>query len=114
MTPIPATPRGLRASGKRLWTWYSTQFELSESELTVLREICRTADALDQLQAAVDRDGVLAESSQGIRCHPALTELRQQRITFARLLAALKVDEESAADDLPSARPPRGVYGVVS
>lgn len=113
MSDTPSAPRGLKATGKGLWSWYASNFMLSEGELAVLRELCRTADGLDQLQAAVDRDGVLAESSQGVRVHPALVELRQQRITFARLQAALKVDENEAAD-LPRVRAPRGVYGVVS
>jgi hypothetical protein len=55
----------------------------------MLREACRTADAIDGLRAAVDRDGVLNESSEGLRAHPALVELTQQRICFARLVAQL-------------------------
>ncbi|MET8795355.1 terminase [Nocardia sp. NPDC004568] len=113
MADIPAAPRGLRAPGKRLWKWYNEQFELSEGEIGLLREVCRTADAIDQLQLVLDRDGVLGESSQGVRVHPALPELRQQRITFARLLAALKLNEpEDDAEGLPAGRAPRGVYGI--
>lgn len=115
MSSVPRAPQGLQSAGKRLWKWYVDQFELSEGEIGLLREACRTADALDQLQAALDRDGVLGESSQGVRVHPALPELRQQRITFARLLAALKLNEpEEDAGGLPAGRAPRGVYGVVA
>ena len=73
-------PRGLKVSGRRLWKSTVDVFELEEHELGMLREACRTADAIDGLQAAVDRDGVLNVSSQGLRAHPALVELRQQRI----------------------------------
>ncbi|WP_280491712.1 hypothetical protein [Nocardia asiatica] len=85
---------------------------MSEGEVGLLREACRTADALDQLQAVLERDGVLNESSQGSRVHPELPELRQQRITFARLIAALKSNEpEDDAEGLPAGRAPRGVWG---
>jgi hypothetical protein len=33
----------------------------------------------------------MSESSQGVRVHPALVELRQQRIAFARLLTAVRI-----------------------
>jgi hypothetical protein len=56
-----------------------------------LRESCRTADSLDDLQALLDAEGITSESSQGLRVHPALVELRQQRIAFARLLTALRI-----------------------
>lgn len=113
MASIPSAPRGLRAPGKKLWTWYNTQFLLTEGEYALLREVCRTADAIDQLQAVLDADGVLSESSQGVRVHPALAELRQQRITFARLLAVLRLNEpDDGVGDLPSGRAPRGVYGI--
>lgn len=104
-------PRGLRTAGKRLWTDTLATFELAEHERALLLQACRTADALDSLQSALDRDGVLNESSQGVRVHPALPELRQQRITFARLVAALGLPagEEEAA---PQRRSTRGVYGI--
>lgn len=84
----PAVPRGLKATGRGLWNSTVREFELDEHDLGLLREACRTADALDALQAALDRDGVLDESPQGRRAHPALVELRQQRICFARLVAS--------------------------
>ena len=110
MSTIPTPPEGLRASGRRLWSDVLTEFELSEHETAVLREACRTADSLDDLQARVDDDGVMSQSSQGVRVHPALVELRQQRITLARLFAALHLpvgDEDDA-----KVRAPRGVYGI--
>ena len=104
-------PRGLKAAGRRLWKSTVDVFELEEHELGLLREACRTADAIDGLQAAVDRDGVLNVSPQGLRAHPALVELRQQRICFARLVAQLGLptgDEASAGQR----RAARGVYGI--
>lgn len=84
-------PEGLSTAGAALWSAVADVLDLDEHEALALRELCRTADTLDTLQAAVDRDGVLTESSQGTRAHPALVELRQQRIAFARLVSAMRL-----------------------
>lgn len=100
--PALSTPFG--PAGAKLWTDVLDALVLDAHEERLLVELCRTADTLDALQAVVDRDGVLSESSQGVRAHPALQELRQQRIAFARLVAAL---------DLPEGmKKPRGVYRI--
>lgn len=114
MADNPTLPRGLRAAGKRLWTDTLDGFELAEHERALLLQACRTADALDDLQKVLERDGVLNESSQGTRVHPALPELRQQRITFARLVAALGLESGVQEEDAPKQqrRATRGVYGI--
>lgn len=110
----PRPPAGLRTSGRALWRAVMRDYVLDEHETTILRECCRTADSLDGLQALVDAEGLMGETSQGPRVHPALVELRQQRITFARLLTALRIP---AGDDMgrtQGSRGPRGVYGIAS
>lgn len=84
-------PDGFGAAGTKLWSAVTGGLVLDEHEALALRELCRTADILDTLQAVVDSDGVLADSSQGVRVHPALIELRQQRIAFARLASAMQL-----------------------
>lgn len=109
----PPAASGLKASGRRLWKASVDVFDLDEHELALLREACRTLDSLDALQAAVDQDGVVVESPQGVKAHPALVEVRQQRITYARLIAQLGIpasDEDKAG--LSQRRPARGVYGI--
>jgi hypothetical protein len=89
-----------------LWQSTVAEFELEEHELVLLREACRTADAVDALQAAVDGEGVLNVSPQGVRAHPALVELRAQRICFARLVAQLGLptgEEDPDAQSAPAA-----------
>jgi hypothetical protein len=110
-------PEGLGASGAALWCAVVDALDLDEHEALALRELCRTADILDTLQAIVDRDGVLAESSQGMRAHPALVELRQQRIAFARLVSAMQLPSGLAAPQPGGAQPVQpqrrpGVKGV--
>lgn len=87
MADKPPMPRGLGASGRKLWKATTGEFLLSEHETGLLLQACCTADALDALQATLDVDGPLDESPQGRKVHPALRELRQQRIAYARLIA---------------------------
>jgi hypothetical protein len=72
------------------------KFELNDHELLVLREACRTVDLLDTLQAAIDEDGPLQRWGEGSKAHPAAVEVRQHRVTLARLLGvlAIPVDDE--------------------
>ncbi|BBY52940.1 hypothetical protein MKOR_01910 [Mycolicibacillus koreensis] len=118
MSDTPAAPRGLKAAGRRLWRSTVERFVLAEHELVLLREACRTADALDALQSHVDSEGVLDESPQGRRAHPALVEIRQQRALFGRILAQLGVptgdesDDESDEGTRRGRRPAPPVYGI--
>lgn len=109
---IPKAPRGLRSSGRALWVSVLNDYELDEHEEVMLRECCRTADSIDALQAVVDSEGVLSESSQGVRAHPALVELRQQRVAFARLLTALRIPQADGDGRTQMRGTPRGVYSI--
>ncbi len=111
----PKAPTGSGPAGAKLWHAVVEEYELEQHELLLLREMVRTVDALDELEARVATDGVMLGSSQGERAHPALVEARQQRITLARLQAALRLPagEEEAGDRRPQRRMGvRGVYGV--
>lgn len=111
----PKPPAGLRRSGRALWRAVLRDYELDEHEQTILRESCRTADSLDDLQALLEAEGLTSESSQGVRIHPALVELRQQRIAFARLLTALRIPAGEVNDGRGQHRGgARGVYGLAS
>jgi hypothetical protein len=117
MTSTPRAPDGLQAAGKRLWLSVVKDYEFDEHELALLVEAVRTVDALTRLDHEVRRDGVLVDSPQGQRAHPALVEARQQRIALARLLAALRLPNGEADDRQAGARPQRrvgarGVYGI--
>lgn len=112
----PQPPTGTAAAGVKLWQAVLEEYELEEHELLLLREMVRTVDALDALAARVATDGVLLDSSQGERAHPALVEARQQRIALARLQAALRLpagEEDSGDQRRPQRRMGvRGVYSV--
>ncbi|REF30642.1 terminase [Calidifontibacter indicus] len=92
-------PSGLSAPGAALWAAITSEYELAQHELAVLLEACRTVDVLQQLDDLVRTDGVTNTSPQGVRAHPALVEARQQRLTLAKLFAALAIpaDVDTAA-----------------
>ncbi|WP_198957220.1 P27 family phage terminase small subunit [Mycobacterium lehmannii] len=86
-------PRGLGDSGRRLWRAVVDGCdEIDEHERVLLTRCCRTLDVIDGLQKIVDAEGLITDSSQGARAHPALTEMRQQELKLARLMATLKLD----------------------
>lgn len=97
---IPKPPMPLKAGGRRLWRSVLTRFALAEHEKVMLLECCRTIDDLVAIAAA---DGVVIESPQGRKAHPALTEARQQRLVLTRLLRMLGIpddaDEPAEGDD---------------
>jgi phage terminase small subunit len=115
--PPPKPPSELRRSGKRLWSSVVEHFDLDEHERAMLLEACRSVDLLDQLDAAVRRDGPMVDSPQGQKAHPAAVEARQQKIALARLLAALRLPAGSEGDEVQGRRQQRrvgvrGTYGI--
>ena len=88
---VPAAPPGLGDAGATLWQHVTDAFELAEHELLLLAQIAHTVDAIDALQKRLDAADVLDTSSQGLRVHPCLPELRQQRLALGRLLRQLGI-----------------------
>lgn len=115
-TKVPRPPAELSTTGRALWRFVASNYVLDGHETVLLRELCRTSDALDGLQAVLDAEGLMAETSQGSRPHPALVEARAQRLVMARLLVALGLPSgEAGATTLPARPVPggvRGIYGV--
>lgn len=106
-------PVGLRSGGAELWCQVVEEFDLGPHQLRLLRELCHAVDAL---QEAVDRDGVMVPTvgGGGLKVNPAAVEARQCRIVVARLAAALRLpddDDEDQGDGRGQRRgAPRGVY----
>jgi hypothetical protein len=106
-------PNGLRPAGRAIWAAVTADHELEAHEQALLTELCRVKDRLDALAKLLDAEGVLVDG----RVHPALVEARHLGITFARLVAALRLPP--GEDDDVGQRPQRrvgvrGVYGLVS
>lgn len=98
-------PRGLGAGGRRLWRAVTGRCALAQHEADLLAQACRTLDLLDRL----DEAAATAELVVDGKANPVLVEARQQRIVYARLLAALRLPDEAGAR--PQRRTgARGVY----
>jgi len=102
-------------AGRALWRSVLGEFELGGHERLILANACRVADTCDALQEVIGRDGpMLVTADGGPRTHPACRELRQQRITLARLIVSLRVPlgDEDAGDQRSQYRGMRGTYAL--
>lgn len=107
MTTKTRAPRGLAPAGRKLWDAVNADYELESHELLLLENAARTADLVAQLQARIDEDGPVSPAG---KTHPAVAEIRQQRITLARLLVALRVP--SGNEEARTTHQRRGIRGV--
>ncbi len=68
-----ATPRGLRAPGRRLWRSVNEKFSLSEAEMVALEAACRLVDEIRRMEAELKDAPLLMAGSKGQTIpHPLL------------------------------------------
>jgi hypothetical protein len=116
----PRPPAGLGVSGRRLWRAIVRDYEPASHELELLRQACRVLDTIDALDEVTETDGVVVDSPQGRKAAPSVVEGRAQRLAFAKMLAALGVDDADvaagagpgAASRPPAGSAPSGLYAV--
>jgi hypothetical protein len=104
-------------AGRDLWKSVLKDFALGAHEQLMLLQACHVADTCAVLQEVIDRDGpVLVTADGSPRTHPACRELRQQRITLARLIVCLRVPlgDEDADAGRSQYRGMRGPYALRS
>lgn len=93
----PRMPRGLGASGRRLWreiTDPETGWTLRPDEERMLEDAARQADLIDRLESALATADLVVKGSMGQPApSPLLTEIRQHRTVLANLLGKLKLTE---------------------
>jgi hypothetical protein len=98
-------PRGLKPAGRQLWDSVLAEFELEEYERGLLLQCCQTADIIADLQATIEMLGVDTASRE-------LAEIRQQRLTYARLIVALRLPGGLEGDGHERRSQRRGIRGV--
>jgi hypothetical protein len=93
----PDPPGGLQEAGRATWAaiWreLADSLTLDERERLILAEACHAADALaalDSMLSSLPDDAVMAKIK-------VMTEQRQQRLTYGRLLAQIDLGESSGA-----------------
>lgn len=83
---MTTTPRGLRASGRRLWAATTANFDLDEAARAVLVQACYAVDELADMRVKLAETPAVIDSPQGPRVHPLVGEVRQQRLALAKLI----------------------------
>lgn len=92
-------PASLSTAGKALWDQVVKKYDLRVDELAVLESACKTADMIATLDKEWDALGkpFLTRGSMGQDViHPLIGERRAQQSQLAKLLAQLKLPDESA------------------
>lgn len=101
LTPVPddheteplAAPDGLGEAGSAYWLRVVEEFDLGAVEEPALLEVCRTLDAIEDLETAVAEHGRVTPLGKP---SPLLVELRQQRASLVRLCGLLDLPSEDA------------------
>jgi hypothetical protein len=86
--------RRARGRGRGVYT-------LSGHDWALLAQAMRCAQTCDELLALLEREGWLVESPGGPAAHPAVAELRSQRVKLTRLFSALS-NPLRGDDDVPA------------
>jgi hypothetical protein len=108
------TPKGLGVSGRSLWRSVVEEFELDRHKALVLLQARRTIDRLDRLEVEAASGTVTVVNHRGDQvANPAMVEARQQSLTLARLLVALRMPSGEQVGRPQRRGAPRAPYGVV-
>lgn len=104
----PKAPSGLKAAGRRLWKQLTNgDYEFNSAEIRILEDACREADIIDRIEGELGSAALVVSGSQGQPvASPLVQEVRQHRMVFKSLVAALKLpdDEESSGSESDAAR----------
>ena len=96
----PRAPVGLGKAGKAEWLAIAGAYKLRADELTVLEDVCRTADMIAALDAAWAEDGrpMTTKGSMGqLVIHPLIPEINRHRVTRATFFRQLRLPDVDAA-----------------
>lgn len=102
----PQPPAGLGDEASQFWSDITSGYKLRPDELLVLRSVCREIDLLEEMESYQDHSSLISTGSQGQDvAAPMVGELRQHRALVARLVAQLKLPDETgrAADSTSAA-----------
>lgn len=84
--------------------------ELEDDDLVLVGQCAQVADNIADLDTSIAEHGVVVGTEANPRTNPALTEVRQQRVALAKLMAV--VDARINAVTADGTRAPGGQSGV--
>lgn len=96
MSAIPKPPKGLGTAGAALWRGVFADvaegWRLDARDLAQLEAAAHAADRVVELEAAIDKDGLMVAGSQGQPVlHPAVSEARMTRQLVASLVGKIEL-----------------------
>jgi len=95
----PKAPIGLGAAGKAQWSKIAGSYKLRPDEITVLEDVCRTADMIALLTAAwvAAESPMTTKGSMGqLVIHPLIAEMDKHRKSRAGFLKQLALPDGDA------------------
>ena len=97
MPRLPAPPRHLSASSRRLWASVVAGYDLEPRHIAVLTVAMEARDRMLEAQAAIRVDGAYIAGLHGPRSHPGIAVERDSRTAMLRAIRELGLDLEVAA-----------------
>lgn len=105
-------PKHLRAPTRRWWRSIVDAYELESHDVRILTLACETWDRCTQAREALLQHGTTFMDRFGQpRSRPEVAVERDSKITFARLIRELKLDDDAASE--PYGRAP-SIGGLAS
>ena len=94
-----SAPSTLGTSGSKLWRSIQDEYRIDDSGgIALLTQICLSIDRADECAAAIDRDGVMIRTKNGLRDHPLLKLELASRSFAVKALLRLGLDIEPNRD----------------
>ena len=91
----PKPPRQLGMHGQRLWASDHREYDVSDcAGVEMLAQACAAADHAEQLREAINADGPVIRTRNGIKDHPALKHELANRAFVVRTLSRLGLNYE--------------------
>jgi hypothetical protein len=102
---IPELPDGINEAAADFWRFVHEATPLSDHERTILARLCKSLTLIDELEAALRRDGdfTLAGVQGSTVVHPLLPEIRLQLGLINTLYRTLKLHE--IIGEMPGSKP---------
>lgn len=97
MAKTTRKPRGLDATGSRLWERITAEFDMDSEpqKLAILETACRTADDIARYESAADLEPLCVKGSANqLVIHPLRSEIRFSRGLLSQLLARLNFEDQ--------------------
>lgn len=106
-----AVPHGIAGPGRELWDELNSALEFHAAEQALVVELCRSVTLADLLSRELEALGLVVDGQRGPRVSPLVAELRNQRLTIARLVASLRIPDPEVGQRPRRRGAVRGVYG---